>query len=95
MSLIDRLIAPPIRTQNQFCTIGNLLADLAARDGEEPGGEFAALAGAVSTPGWSAVALSSALSQEGYEVTVRHIREHRSPGHAAEQCAAHTVGRLR
>lgn len=91
MSLVERLTEPPSNTRNQYCTVGIVLDELSARDGQGPGTEWAALAGALSTPGWSAVDISRALEAEGHTVSVRHIREHRL-GHPPAACRAHKIG---
>lgn len=94
MSLAERLHTAPAGRAKQFCTVGALLVDLEPGAGAAHEAEYNALAGALSTPSWSASALQRVLAEEGYRVSDKHIRAHRNGEHTEAQCARPTVGVL-
>ncbi len=90
MSLAERLKTPPIQPSKQFCSVGRLLEELRNKDTRE----YVAVVTALGVPAWSASDIYRELEAENYQLSIRHIREHRNGMHSEQNCRHPEVGRL-
>lgn len=93
--LSERLRRPPVRGRGHTCTVGFLLTELAATTPtDDPGGEFVALVGALANREWSGSDLVKELEAEGHEVSIRHLRPHRTGQCTTANCSWPNAGLL-
>lgn len=93
MSLAERLQAPPIDRSKQYCTVGKLLAELGPKDRiGEVASDYNSLVKALGDGDWSASDIARILGEEGYTVSVRHVRQHRNGDHTLRDCALPNAG---
>lgn len=88
MTLAERLTSPPVtRRGGRTCRVGKLLAEL-------PPDDYLALAQALCNRDWTASNITEALRDEGHDIAVHQVRQHRR-GHCTElSCEAHETGVL-
>lgn len=95
-SLRARLARPPVSSRGHSCSVGFLLVKLASlTPTDDPTSEFIALVNALVDPQWSSTALAKLLTEEGYNVSERHLRAHRRDVCTTATCAYPNTGLLR
>lgn len=88
MTLAERLKAPPVDPAHQWCQVGKFLKGLNPVD-------RAALTNALADQEWTATQIKQVIKwEDGTNVSVRHIRQHRNGEHTAVNCLSPSYGVL-